>query len=143
MREQTLLERIQALESDRPEEDDNPSEKEIRSIITHLKKLLNTNKGSVQISDDLGMPDMVVFEGGGISETAEKIEKTILEVVKKYEKRLSGIKVRIESNPEDVLNVHFRVEGVLTRRNDIPVFLETALRPGGRITITRQENTIV
>lgn len=143
MREQTLLERIQALESDRPEEDDNPSEKEIRSIITHLKKLLNTNKGSARIADDLGMPDMVVFEAGGISETAEKIEKTIQDVVKKYEKRLSGIKVRIESNPEDVLNVHFRVEGVLTRRNDIPVFLETALRPGGRITITRQENTSV
>lgn len=143
MHELTLLERIEYLESEKKDMDENSAEKEMRSIITHLRKLLNTNKGSVQIDEDYGMPDMTVFAGGGISETMEKIEKTILEVVRKYEKRLSKIKVKIESNENDVLNINFRLEGILTRHEGTPVFLETSVQPGGRFSIKRQGNTIV
>lgn len=143
MHELTLLERIAFLESEEKEIADNSTEKEMRSIIGHLRKLLNTNKGSVQIAEDYGMPDMTVFAGGGISETMEKIEKAILEVVRKYEKRLLKIKVKIESNENDVLNINFRLEGVLTRHEDTPVFLETSVQPGGKFKIKRQGNKIV
>lgn len=143
MYELTLLERIESLESEEKEIEETSAEKEMRSIITHLRKLLNTNKGSVEIADDYGMPDMTVFAGGGISETMEKIEKAVLEVVRKYEKRLSKVKVRIESNENDVLNINFKLEGVLTRYENMPVFLETSVHPGGRIRIKRQGNTIV
>ena len=143
MPELTLLERIEALESEEKETEETLAEKEIRSIIGHLRKLLNSNKGSVQIADDYGMPDMTVFAGGGISETMEKIEKAVLEVVRKYEKRLSKIKVKIESNETDVLNINFRLEGVLTRHENTPVFLETSVQPGGKFRIKRQGNTIV
>ena len=143
MHELTLLERIAFLESEEKEIADNSTEIEMRSIIGHLRKLLNTNKGSVQIAEDYGMPDMTVFAGGGISETMEKIEKAILEVVRKYEKRLLKIKVKIESNENDVLNINFRLEGVLTRHEDTPVFLETSVQPGGKFKIKRQGNKIV
>ncbi len=143
MPELTLLERIESFESEEKEIEENPAEKEIRSIIAHLRKLLNTNKGSVQIADDYGMPDMTVFAGGGISETMEKIEKAVFEVVRKYEKRLSKVKVKIESNGNDVLNINFRLEGVLTRYENTPVFLETSVRPGGKFRIKGQGNTIV
>lgn len=143
MHELTLLERIASLESEEKEVEETSAEKEMRSIIRHLRKLLNTNKGSVQISDEYGMPDMTIFAGGGISETMEKIEKAVLEVVKKYEKRLSKVKVKIESNENDVLNINFRLEGVLTRHENTPVFLETSVHPGGKFRIKRQGNTIV
>jgi len=143
MQELTLLERIASLESEEKQIEENSAEKEMRSIIGHLRKLLNTNKGSVQISEDYGMPDMTVFAGGGVSETMEKIEKAVLEVVKKYEKRLLKVKIKIESNENDVLNINFRLEGVLTRYENTPVFLETSVQPGGKFKIKRQGNTIV
>ena len=143
MHELTLLERIESLESEEKERDETSAEKEMRSIITHLRKLLNTNKGSVEIAQDYGIPDMTIFAGGGISETMGKIEKAILEVVRKYEKRLSKVKVKIESNKDDVLNIKFRLEGVLARQENRPVFLESSVQPGGRIKIQRQGNTSV
>ncbi|OGQ89787.1 MAG: hypothetical protein A2464_11520 [Deltaproteobacteria bacterium RIFOXYC2_FULL_48_10] len=143
MYELTMLERIAALESEERETEDNRVEKEMQSIITHLRKLLNTNKGSVEIAEDYGMPDMTVFAGGGISETMEQIEKAVLEVVRKYEKRLSRVKVKIAPNETDVLNINFRLEGVLTRHENTPVFLETSVQPGSPIKIKRQGNTIV
>lgn len=143
MYELTMLERIAALESEERETEDNRVEREMQSIIAHLKKLLNTNKGSVEIAEDYGMPDMTVFAGGGISETVEQIEKAVFEVVRKYEKRLSRVKVKIAPNETDVLNINFRLEGVLTRRENTPVFLETSVQPGGPIKIKRQGNTIV
>jgi len=143
MHELTLLERIESLESEEKPRDETSARKEMRSIITHLRKLLNTNKGSVEIAQDFGMPDMTVFSGGGISETMEKIEKAVLEVVKKYEKRLTNVKVKIESNTTDVLNIKFRLEGMLLRHENMPIYLETSVQPGGKIRISRQGNTIV
>ncbi|MDA3786917.1 MAG: type VI secretion system baseplate subunit TssE [Desulfobacula sp.] len=143
MQELTLLERIEFLESEEKEIEETSAEKEMRSIITHLRKLLNTNKGSVEIAEDYGIPDMTVFAGGGISETMENIEKAVLEVVRKYEKRLSKVKVKIVSNEKDVLNIYFQLEGFLARQENMPVFFETSVQPGGKISINRQGNRIV
>ncbi|NOX34517.1 MAG: type VI secretion system baseplate subunit TssE [Deltaproteobacteria bacterium] len=143
MYELTLLERIESLEFEGKEIEETSAQKEMRSIITYLRKLLNTNKGSVEIAQDLGMPDMTVFAGGGISETMQKIEEAILEVVLKYERRLSQVKVKIDSNEDDVLNIHFRLEGVLARHENLPVFLESSVQPGGKVKIKRQGNRIV
>jgi type VI secretion system protein len=143
MYELTLLERIESLESEEKAIEETSAQKEMRSIINHLRKLLNTNKGSVQIAQDYGIPDMTVFSGGGLSETMEQIEKAVLEVVRKYEKRLSGVKVMIEANKDDVLNIKFRLEGALARHENRPVFLESSVQPGGRISIQRQGNTSV
>ncbi|MBT3386625.1 MAG: type VI secretion system baseplate subunit TssE [Desulfobacula sp.] len=144
MYELTLLERIEVLESTREEEiQENPVEVEMRSIMTHLRKLLNTNMGSVRIADDYGMPDMTVFTGGGLSETMKSIEKAVLSVVKKYEKRLSKIKVKIESDKKDILTIHLSLTGVLARQENVPIFFETSVKPGGKIRINRQGNRIV
>ncbi len=143
MHELTLLERIESLELEETQIEETSAEKEMRSIIRHLRKLLNTNKGSVQIAQDFGIPDMTVFSGGGRSETMGKIEKAVLDVVKKYEKRLSKINVKIESSKDDVLNIKFRLEGVLARHENMPVFLESSVQPGGKVKIQKQGNTIV
>lgn len=138
MYELTLLERIQALES--PGDvygEENLVDIEMASIMTHLKKLLNTNKGSVQIDPDYGMPDMTVFSGSGLDETMERIKQSILAVVKKYEKRLSQVKIHMEPDKTDVLTIHFNLEAVLTRHDTVPVFFRSLVKPGGRITIKK------
>ncbi|MCK5098427.1 MAG: type VI secretion system baseplate subunit TssE [Desulfobacteraceae bacterium] len=137
MFELTLLERIKALESKQTRAGKNPVEVETRSIVIHLNKLLNTNRGSVLIARDFGMPDMTAFSSEGIAGTMEKIAKAVIELVRKYEKRLSKIKVKIESDKSDVLSIFFTLEGVLSRHDNVPVFFQATVKPGGRITITR------
>lgn len=137
MFEQTLLERIKVLESNKTRAGENPVEVETRSIMIHLNKLLNTNRGSVLIAHDLGMPDMTAFSSDGIAGTMEKIVKAVIELVNKYEKRLSKIKVKIESDKSDVLSIFFTLEGVLSRHGKVPVLFQAIVKPGGRIIITR------
>jgi type VI secretion system protein len=135
MNELTMLERIEALESKKSGIKENPVDIEKRSVMKHLRKLLNTSKGSVQIAPDLGMPDMTSFSGDGLSETILEIEKAVLEVVKKYEKRLSNVKVTVETDKTDVLIIHFSLEGVLSRHENVPVLFRTFMKPGGNINI--------
>ena len=65
MHEMTLLERIEALDSKTADNADiNLVDVEIQSIMGHLRKLLNTDRGSVQIDPEYGLPDMTVFSSG-------------------------------------------------------------------------------
>jgi len=138
MYELTLLERIQALEQKKDEDaEENPVEVELRSIMGHLRKLLNTNKGSVQIDPDYGMPDMTIFSGAGLDETMRGIRTAIQEVVRTYEKRLSKVKINIEPDKTDVLTIHFSLEGVLTRHDNVPVMFRSFVNPGGKISIEK------
>ena len=137
MFELTLLERIQALEASKSRAGKTPVEVETRSIMVHLNKLLNTNKGSVQIGHDLGMPDMTAFSSDGIAGTMEKIAKAVIELVNKYEKRMSKVRVKIESDKSDVLAIFFTLEGVLSRHGNVPVFFQATVKPGGSIIISR------
>lgn len=135
MFELSLLERIEAIGSPKSMLGKNPIEIEKRSIATHLARILNTHKGSVQIADDFGMPDMSVFSADGTEETMTKIGKAVLEVVKTYEKRLSNVNVTMETTQSDVLTIHFTIEGVLSRHQNVPVFFRSMMKPGGNIVI--------
>jgi type VI secretion system protein len=137
MFELTLLERIKALESKKNNAGETPVEVETRSIMVHLNKLLNTNKGSVRIALDLGMPSLTAFSSDGISGTMEKIVKAVIELVKNYEKRLSEVKVKIESDKSSVLSIHFTIEGALSRQGNVPVFYIATVKPSGSIVITQ------
>ncbi len=138
MYEQTLLERIEALESKKEDvADENPLEVEIRSIMTHLRKLLNTNRGSVPIDPEYGMPDMTVFSGDGLDETMAGIRDAIQDVVRRYEKRLSKVKIHIEADHSDVLTIHFSLEAMLSRHENVPVFFHSLVKPGGRVDINK------
>ncbi len=137
MYERTLLERIEALEA--PKQDtagQTSADIELESIMSHLRRLLNTNKGSVQIDTDYGMPDMNSFSGEGIDKTMEGIERSVIDLVQKYEKRLANVRVQIESASSDVLKIRFCLEAQLKGDHDIPVYLETSVQPGGRVDIS-------
>jgi len=138
MYERTLLERIARLESEnRGQAGITPLEIEMQSIMTHLRKLLNTNKGSVQIDPDYGMPDMTVFSGAGRDETMKAIGDAIQTVVRTYEKRLMDVKIRIEPDASDVLTIHFSLEAKLARHDNAPVFFHSLVKPGGRVDINK------
>ncbi len=135
MFELTLLERIEDLESNKSNAGKTPVEIETQSVLTNLIKILNTNRGSVQIAHDFGMPDMTAYSSDGITATMEKIGKAVLELVKKYEKRLSKVKVAIEPGKSDVLAIHFTLEGMLARHGNVPVFFQSMVKPGGSISV--------
>ena len=138
MYEQTLLERIEALENKKEEAaDENPLEIEMSSIMTHLRKLLNTNKGSVLIDPEYGMPDMTVFSGDGLDETMSGIRDAIQDVVSRYEQRLSKVKIHIEPDQSDVLTIHFNLEAILSRHENVPVFFHSLVKPGGQVDIRK------
>ena len=135
MFELTLLERIEDLESNKSKAGKTPVEIETQSILTNLTKILNTNRGSVQIAHDFGMPDMTAYSSDGITATMEKIAKAVLELVKKYEKRLANVRVTMESSKSDVLAIHFTLEGVLARHDNVPIFFQSMVKPGGSISV--------
>ena len=137
MAELTLLERIQALEEKKNTTGKTPVEIETRSILVHLNKLLNTNKGSTRIDLELGMPNMSDYSSDGITVMMEKMTKSIVMLVSRFEKRLSKVKVKMESDKSNVLSIHFSLEGNLSRHGDVPVLFKATIKPGGRIIITQ------
>ncbi len=93
MAELTLLERIQALEEKTVSTGKTPVEIEKRSIVVHLNKLLNTDRGSSRIDPDLGMPNMSDFSADAVNVMMEKMTTSIVTLVSRFEKRLSKVKV--------------------------------------------------
>ena len=139
MYELTLLERIQELEKEKKADGPapTPAEVEMQSIMTHLSKLLNTNRGSVQIDPDYGMPEMSTFSHSGLDETMKNIQSAMQQLVRRYEKRLSRVKINIEPDKSDVLTIHFSLEAVLARHEDVPVFFHSLVKPGGRVNVKK------
>lgn len=132
----TLLERVDALETRIDTSGKTPAEIEIRSILTNLGKLLNTCSGNARIDLDLGMPNLTEYSEDSITVMMEKINKSIVRLVSRYERRLSRVTVKTQADQSNVLGVYFTLEGVLPRHGEMPVFFRGTVKPGGRITIT-------
>ncbi|MDJ0838739.1 MAG: type VI secretion system baseplate subunit TssE [Acidobacteriota bacterium] len=83
------------------------------SIQEHLVHLLNIRQGRTQHLEDYGLPDIheIYYNlPGSLKNLAERIEKTI----KKYEPRLSGVRVRQENRAgydDDEFSVTYRITG--------------------------------
>ncbi len=137
MAELTLLERIQALEEKTVSTGKTPVEIEKRSIVVHLNKLLNTDRGSSRIDPDLGMPNMSDFSADAVNVMMEKMTTSIVTLVSRFEKRLSKVKVKMESDKSSALSIYFTLEGTLSRHGNVPVLFKALVKPGGRIVLTQ------
>lgn len=139
MFEESLLERIRSLER-------KPDGREIRdvsvtmnSIVNHLRKMLNTRRGSVSIADDYGMPDFTNYPGDDLTEMAKELEQALKQGILKYEPRLDEVTVKFEPRAEDILSLRFKLEASIFSSNDrkIPVVFETVVRAGGAVDIEK------
>jgi len=133
----TLLERLSEYEI-------NPEKRGIwdalsieKSVLTHLNKILNTKQGNSLSSPDLGMPDYTNMPGNFDLETFGDLEKTITEVVEKYEPRLKNVKIQYMPDENTFLAMKFKIDGEINlERMDLSISLETVIDPEGKINIS-------
>ncbi|MCD6308235.1 MAG: type VI secretion system baseplate subunit TssE [Candidatus Latescibacteria bacterium] len=136
MGDERLLERIHNMEMDPESRIERNTARKINSIIYHLQRLLNSHQGSTLTAEDYGIPDITNTHGESITEISRRIERTLQEVIMKYEPRLTKVKVSTISHMDDVLSLRFKLEAVLVTDNATPVVLETVVSSEGKVNIS-------
>ncbi len=136
MIQERLLERIANLEKKKDPDQPAHTVQQLNSIISHLTRLLNTRQGSVAIAPDFGVPDITNIPGNSIRDIRERIENIIEEVVRKYEPRLTNVKMIMQEDDRDNFSLRFRLEANLAEHDNIPVIFETVVSTEGRIIIS-------
>ncbi len=136
MRERRLLERISSLEDSGGRTSEGDVEVLKDSIIGHLQRILNTRQGSVPIREDFGVPDFTNVAGSIATGSTREIEKSINEVIEKYEPRVKSPRISFKAQQDDVFSMRFELQGdieVDDRR--IPIQFMTAITPEGKVKI--------
>ena len=115
-----------------------------RSITDHLRYMLNTRQGSVQIADDYGIEDFTNLISEFSSSSIEEIQNSVRSVILKYEPRLSDIRVIYQENRKNFTNgLAFRLESIVRfKESEIPVVFETILEPDGKISVSGQRQSL-
>ncbi|MHB9027174.1 MAG: type VI secretion system baseplate subunit TssE [Candidatus Latescibacterota bacterium] len=136
MFDQRLLERLRSMEENPEARMDRNLPRLVNSVIGHLQRLLNTHQGSVPIAEDYGVPDITNAPGEGFLEATQRIERTLQQVIMKYEPRLTNVRMSLLSEKDDVLNLRFKMEGVLVPDRSTRVVFETVVSSDGKVNVS-------
>ena len=136
MFDERMLERLRRMEEAPDDRVERNVNRLIESVILHLQRLLNTHQGSVPIADDYGIPDITNSPGESFDDTTRRIEKTIQQVILKYEPRLANVRMSVLSDKNDVLNLRFKMEAVLIQDRKTSVVFETVVNSDGKVNVT-------
>lgn len=137
MRERRLLERISYWEQGYERSNQTQVDILVRSVSDHLRRLLNTRQGSVELDAHFGIPDFTNTGSGLSLGSTNDIEDEIRRMVLKYEPRLKSPKVILSKEASDVLSMQFSLDGRLeVAHGDIPLHLSTAVGANGKINIS-------
>jgi type VI secretion system protein len=92
-----------------------------QSIIENLKMVLTTRQGSVQHLPDFGIPDIkqIYFDEG----TLESVPKRIFETSRKYEPRLTNIRVKKKDFDEKNLRITLEISAEIKESTGKEVLL--------------------
>ncbi len=108
----------------------------MNSVQRHLMLLLNTQKGSVPIADDYGVPDFFSLLGMGDVEAITKLERMIENVISKYEPRLRNVSIHVTNRNELGSHLHMQITASLNvGKDDLQVSFDTVLDSGGRFRV--------
>jgi len=139
MRERRLLERIASWEAgEESESRTNQTQVDVlvRSVMSHLTRLLNTRQGSVQIDPLFGVPDFTNLAGTTAMGSTREIEEEIRRMVLRYEPRIKSPRVTLNREETDVLSIRFSLEGALdVDDREIPLRISTTVGANGRVSI--------
>ena len=136
MEDERLLERLRAVEKNPNRREGRDNSRLIESIFSHLERILNTRQGSVPIAEDFGVPDFTNLPGSSLSESTRDIERSIRNVIQKYEHRLAGVRINFIPRSEDALSLRFRISGRLAVEEDIPIVFNTVIGSDGKVNIS-------
>ena len=134
MHEERLLERIRSIELEPSRRGGNDRRLCIDSVLSHLRRLLNTRQGNVLIAADYGIPDFLHFLQS-YPESVQEIEQNIKKTIDKFEPRLSETKVTFLPDEDDTLILRFRISAGLAVGGDRQIYFETVLDTDGRMHI--------
>lgn len=136
MKELRLLERISRWEEGGERTNQTQVDILIRSVIDHLRRLLNTRQGSVQLDPSFGVPDFTNVAGGLAAGSTRDIEEALRRMVLKYEPRLKSPRITLSRETSDVLSLRFTLDGMLeVDQRDIPLQLATTVGANGQVNI--------
>lgn len=137
MHEKRLLERIRDYEKDKDRRAGIDPRALTTSVLSHLRRMLNTKQGSSPIAEDYGLADITDMPGAFAEADLERIEGKVVEVIKKYEPRIADVNVHFATVQDDTLSLRFEIRG---RINDeslkTPVVFESVVQSNGKISIT-------
>jgi type VI secretion system protein len=136
MQEERLLERVRDMERDPERRGAADPGVTVRSVMDHLRKILNTRQGTVLIDDDFGLPDFTNLGSTFGEDTIPDIQKAISDVILKYEPRLKKVEVTHVPTGDDILAVAFKLSAeIASDDKSIPVVFETVIDPDGKIRV--------
>ncbi|RRV05321.1 type VI secretion system baseplate subunit TssE [Pseudomonas sp. v388] len=82
------------------------------SVAAHLTRMLGTRAGSVQTLPDYGLPDLNDMNRS-LHDVVMNARSAIEAFIRKYEPRLSSVRVTLEPGHHEALKLRFSIEGVL------------------------------
>ncbi|MGL1959604.1 MAG: type VI secretion system baseplate subunit TssE [Colwellia sp.] len=109
-----------------------PESRLIKSISDHVKRLLNTRKGTVPHMKDYGLTDVSEIYSK-LPGSLEMLQKEMSDLIKKYEPRLEKIRVEVLPFEPYSFKIDFNIHGVI--KGGKRVFLSTAFSSNGEITV--------
>ena len=92
------------------------------SIRDDLEKMLNTRLGTVLIDPLYGLPDFNDMLSSYSTPDTEQLQKTILNMIKKYEKRLASMVLNAEDNRQSNKLMTMRLNASLEHKNQVLPF---------------------
>jgi len=111
-----------------------------QSVLDDLEKLFNTQRGTVLIDDDYGMPDFTNSYSNLSPPELEGMERSIREQATKFEPRFKGVIVNYQPRVNDRGLLRFTVTGQLSFREQvIPLAFDAILEGNGSISLQVQE----
>jgi len=136
MHEERLLERIRSVEREPLRRGGDNQRRCIESVLSHLKRILNTRQGNVPIAADYGIPDFLDFLQT-YPESVHAIEQNIKNAIDKYEPRLSGATVIYVPDEAETLTLRFQITASITEEKGRRISFETVIDTEGRIHVHR------
>lgn len=107
-----------------------------RSVMSDVSLLYNTQKGTVLIDDDFGVPDFSGMMNRFGEQEAAQIEKALREVTDRYEPRMKGTTVKYIPRSDDQGVLRFVVSGMLLfKSQNIPFVFNALLNGSGSVIL--------
>jgi len=105
------------------------------SVLSHLKKMLNTRQGHVLTQPEYGLPDMTQF----VQNLPEMVKVSLTSIqnsIERFEPRLRNVVVRHLPNPDNITNLWFEIRAELvTEREETSVSFQTLVNPSGHTDV--------
>jgi type VI secretion system protein len=103
------------------------------SVLTNLRRLLNSRNGIAPMDLDYGIPDLVDAIHN-LPDATTDIRKAIKTAIERYEPRLRRVTVKAVENPADPLALHFEISAeVISEEEKASVWIETRVDSSGYV----------